>query len=1265
MAKFHTQAKSEASKSHSSRPFFSKGASGNTSAPFFSGPKPTPTAMVQPQREPVNQDELEEVQRKPAEGELDTAQFAAGDTLPPPADTGTPPPVQAKLTVGQPNDPYEQEADRVADQVMRMPDSQVMEEPDDSPLQAGTTPSIQRMCADCAAEEKTVQRQPALEEEAPVQAKEQTGKTPQVSPGIESRLTARQGQGTPLPKATRNFMESRMGQDFSGVRIHSDGEAAQLNRELKAQAFTRGQDVFFGAGKYGPETGDGKRLLAHELTHVVQQRASTGPSIQRQPRLPNEEKGVSLNAKRDAAALLEAFQGAGTNEAVVYRILNQAPGVVRAIEAAYNKDFNVHTGEGLVADLKYEFDHLGGKNEWLLVVAQLKRAGIAVPSIAVEFRRHDPTARTRIVATPNVQTAVPGTKITYEIVRGAEYQAPGSYYSYQWYVINDPLMSRTLDKPAIVEGDSSSYKQELTAEFVGNHKIICRVTYHSVSEADRETVFYEFPQTVVPEEQLAADALEATPVGIDPAKELEVLEAFLKVLLSAETGTDTDRLDPKVKESYEKQIAAIKERLASTTSKKRYPIKAVHVDREQGRVSPLKVFVAKIGYLNSSPSLETWTLVDMTNPSDRRLTGEYTGTGENAEKAINAAIRDWDIDNRYPTGRIKLKVGDEVFGTAINQEFQTDGASFWDSISEFFSEVGFWASIGALGAGVATAVIPIPGSRVVSALIWTSILASSTAAVINIAQRRSEGMSFGTEDTMDILSIVGNVLAGVWLKGAKVIVGMKGGSKIATGILIGQFATDGVQGIIISAELIDQYDEIMKIRDSKRRTEELMELLRSAAVTGLMIFISAKSTKGDLDNLSSAKAVNTLDPSQETPVSQLTDTSQPGSGSGAVSQATQMMPDAPVTRAQSAEFRIGNEIHALSIQQKNGKLFIQMCSDNCDDIINKAQLLLNEFPEHQGLQELVKRARELNAKMSAVSSEEATADLARLRDKFDADLARLRDEFEQLISTNEAMASVLQKELAQHELDVNSVTKESGHIAAEDSTGYSQLSIPKLRRRAVTDPGAVEALRMRYREMPYDELSRRQKDPLARSVLSQRTREPLSEIEYSQLSIPKLRRRAVTDPEAAEALRREFRKMPYNKLARYARRGDPMAQSVISQRTLDLEEVLAKAERPRHEATVFSINKKGEILWSGKFVSGNATPAEKELGWPQSSLVTHTERRATDQVPLESGGRLYITGQYDPCTTCQGAMRAKAEESGTTIIYWWPGGEFVYRPPTN
>jgi hypothetical protein len=622
------------------------------------------------------------------------------------------------------------------------------------------------------------------------------------------------------------------------VQMHSEREAEPGHHdEPRRNLAAAGQDAAALAGT--ASTGQVTAPMSTSSPSAVQAK-------------PADEKARRQNAEKDAAALLDAFQGLGTDDQVVYRVLNQPSEMVKAIAGIYDARYNRHTGKGLVEDLRDEFDHVGSQDDWHFVLGQLTRAGVSVPDAALRYQRPDPSADhqggARIVASPDVRVAVPGTRITYTLAHGARgLHSSSAPYRYQWYVLNDPVTSRTLGKPARVEGGDGP-QAEASARFVGNHKVICKVVPRSGRGAGLPT-FYEFPQTVVPEGKLAQDALQQAPEAVDPGRQLEVLETFLQVLREAEKQPGSAALDPETARSYEKQISALRKRLASTEGAERIPIHAVHVDREKARVSPLRAFVARTRGSAGESQQETWRLVDITNPESRRLSGEYEGTGKDAREAILAALAAWDTDNRYPTGRIQLEVGAEAAGAPITHTFQTDGMSFWDSISEFFAEVGFWTGMGALAAGVVTAVVPVPGMRVISGLIWTSILTSTVATTINLAQRHAEGMSTAREDAMDMLTIAGNILAGAWLGKARVLLNGQGGTKIGTGLLIGQLGTDSAQGIVLGIEYLEQYDRVMAIGDPKQRTDALMELLRSAAMAGGMLFLSVQGTRADLGQL--------------------------------------------------------------------------------------------------------------------------------------------------------------------------------------------------------------------------------------------------------------------------------------------------------------------------------------------------------------------------------------------------------------------------------
>jgi len=185
--------------------------------------------------------------------------------------------IQAKLTVSQPGDQYEQQADRIADAVMRMTDSQTRK----NEVSMTQGERIQRVCSGC---EEELHRQPmGTEEDEALEAKEVAGHTPQVTPQAQASINSMRGGGRPLPSSVRGFFEPRFGRDFSRVRIHTDRRAAEIAGTVSARAFTLGRDIVFGGGQYEPGTTSGQHLLAHELAHVVQQNNSRRVMRQAEP----------------------------------------------------------------------------------------------------------------------------------------------------------------------------------------------------------------------------------------------------------------------------------------------------------------------------------------------------------------------------------------------------------------------------------------------------------------------------------------------------------------------------------------------------------------------------------------------------------------------------------------------------------------------------------------------------------------------------------------------------------------------------------------------------------------------------------------------------------------------------------------------------------------------------------------------------------------------------------------------------------------------
>lgn len=194
------------------------------------------------------------------------------------------PVIQTKLKVGEPNDQFEKEADRVADEVLKAPQSRPATQVQRAPS------SVQRTCSACEEEQK-VRRIPSTTAE-PV--------NPTVEPPIEQSIRHARNSGAALPSATRSFLEPRFGRDLGGVRIHADRASSQLAQRLQSRAFTVGSDIFFAPGEFQPHTPGGMRVLSHELTHVAQQGAVPATASPRGP-APLVTGGAGGSIQREVA----------------------------------------------------------------------------------------------------------------------------------------------------------------------------------------------------------------------------------------------------------------------------------------------------------------------------------------------------------------------------------------------------------------------------------------------------------------------------------------------------------------------------------------------------------------------------------------------------------------------------------------------------------------------------------------------------------------------------------------------------------------------------------------------------------------------------------------------------------------------------------------------------------------------------------------------------------------------------------------------------
>jgi Domain of unknown function (DUF4157)/HNH/ENDO VII superfamily nuclease with conserved GHE residues len=300
------------------------------------------------------------------------------------------PAVQMKMAVSKPGEKLEQEADRMADKVMRMPlpvslspgkEEKLQRAPDEK-LQKKEEEKIQKAAAPeenvqkkeddklqkaeeklQKKEEEKLQKAPASEEKL---QRKGSDSAPTVSTNLQSAIQSRSGGGQPLSSDLRGYMEPRFNADFSKVRVHSDQESAALSNQLSARAFTHQNNIFFSRDQYQPGSSEGRQLLAHELTHTIQQ----GHAVQRKVGVPVPEKQDAATPKIQPAPAVAGNQMSASSGIVVLssNTFNPSEKVRDEIEAQGSKGLDVRvmvkglTGEGRVkikVDKSKNYDSLG------------------------------------------------------------------------------------------------------------------------------------------------------------------------------------------------------------------------------------------------------------------------------------------------------------------------------------------------------------------------------------------------------------------------------------------------------------------------------------------------------------------------------------------------------------------------------------------------------------------------------------------------------------------------------------------------------------------------------------------------------------------------------------------------------------------------------------------------------------------------------------------------------------------------------------------
>jgi hypothetical protein len=242
--------------------------------------------------------------------------------------------LQTKLAINQPGDRYEQAADRMADAVVQSEGGSTpcACESSGTPCTECASKKLQRMDANVAHATPSSTKQDAIGADMRQEARGDAGTE---APAVVHEVLTETGR--PLDTGTRAFMEPRFGHDFSGVRVHTSALAEESARAVGARAYTVGRDIVFAGGEHAPENPLGRRLLAHELSHVVQQGAASGALhsdgiLQRQPAAPAQVTQTPAQADEELEKILRAAARARTKTGVeamiaatevVYRMIDK------------------------------------------------------------------------------------------------------------------------------------------------------------------------------------------------------------------------------------------------------------------------------------------------------------------------------------------------------------------------------------------------------------------------------------------------------------------------------------------------------------------------------------------------------------------------------------------------------------------------------------------------------------------------------------------------------------------------------------------------------------------------------------------------------------------------------------------------------------------------------------------------------------------------------------------------------------------------------
>lgn len=468
---------------------------------------------------------------------------------------------------------------------------------------------------------------------------------------------------------------------------------------------------------------------------------------------------------------------------------------------------------------------------------------------------------------PDLQVVSTGAKIHYSCdwkAGGRPPEVAGEYYwgprdGIRWYSYSqkkpDGFFQRQLK-----QGPLTAYWDLTWDADPGQYTVIAEIRDRTAARGTDPTYCFQ-PQQIGDTRAMVGDFLNKLLKeghGPSPPYAEREIQNYRRVLdeIAKKLPPPDARAHQTVVDNWAELAGRLRALLAPSDSKRRFPVRAVHLEFETQAQRPLLLFLTDLGDVHRTAgkaggvTLKQWSLVDWTDPSHPRFRGHYEGEGSTAKEAIEACLSSWDWGNSYPPGHVTYEVPADlraIVGGQTRREMDTNGTNLTQEIVVVFQ----WIAIGAmLVAGFCFIFLAVPA--LTSAALATSMLASTAGSVFSIAQRWRDGLFDWKADAIDGLTILSNLVgAGAWARGARVTLLARGGQKLDYIFLGVRVGSDAVQGILIADSRIEDLNRLMSDPSypPEERARKMLTLFAELTAVGLMTAISFKASAAEAANL--------------------------------------------------------------------------------------------------------------------------------------------------------------------------------------------------------------------------------------------------------------------------------------------------------------------------------------------------------------------------------------------------------------------------------